>query len=212
MQAQIHEIGIFAGGTNFIGDVGKMNYVGLDDPAVGLLYRWNKSTRHSWRASLTQAKISGRDHKSHSPSRQKRDYSFTNNITELAVGLEFNFLDYDLHNLNTQFTPYVYLGVAGFTYNDLAIYYGKNYRLEKNKLGVAIPMAVGVKTKFARNFTVGAEVGFRYTFTDNLDGSHPKNEKYKQLRFGNLNSNDWYVFTGITLTYTFGQNPCFCPF
>ncbi|UYW00742.1 DUF6089 family protein [Flavobacterium agricola] len=212
LHAQINEIGVFAGGTSFIGDVGKMNYVGLDEPAVGLLYRWNRSTRHAWRASLTHAKIADFDSKSNMPSRLKRGYSFHNTVTELAAGLEFNFFDYDLHSLNNQFTPYVFVGLAGFSYHELAIYYGQNYRLEKNKFSMAIPMAVGVKSKFTRNFTVGAEIGFRYTFTDNLDGSHPSNEKYQSLRFGNLNSNDWYVFTGITLTYTFGQNPCFCPF
>ena len=64
--------------------------------------------------------------------------------------------------------------------------------------------------RFFQNFVIGAEVGFRYTFTDNLDGSNPKNDNFETLRFGNLNSNDWYVFTGLTLTYTFGKNPRFC--
>jgi hypothetical protein len=36
--------------------------------------------------------------------------------------------------------------------------------------------------------------------TDNIDGSFNQN-------FGNINNNDWYVFTGATLTYTLGQNP-----
>ncbi|MDX1317352.1 MAG: DUF6089 family protein, partial [Xanthomarina gelatinilytica] len=24
--------------------------------------------------------------------------------------------------------------------------------------------------------------------------------------------NDWYMFTGVTLTYTFGRKPCYCVF
>jgi hypothetical protein len=28
----------------------------------------------------------------------------------------------------------------------------------------------------------------------------------KPLQFGNINNNDWYVFSGLTLTYTFGEN------
>jgi hypothetical protein len=47
------------------------------------------------------------------------------------------------------------------------------------------------------------ETGARYTLTDNIDGSF--NQK-----FGNINNNDWYVFTGATLTYTFGTKPCYC--
>jgi hypothetical protein len=27
------------------------------------------------------------------------------------------------------------------------------------------------------------------------------------LKFGNINNNDWYVFSGLTLTYTFGEKP-----
>jgi hypothetical protein len=46
--------------------------------------------------------------------------------------------------------------------------------------------------------------------TDNLDGSNPKNKILSPLKFGDLNSNDWYVFSGITLTYTFGNEPCYC--
>jgi hypothetical protein len=74
----------------------------------------------------------------------------------------------------------------------------------------AIPMMVGVKSNILKNFVLGIEVGARYTFTDNLDGSNPKNENLEPLKFGNINSNDWYVFTGFTLTYTFTEKPCYC--
>ena len=41
------------------------------------------------------------------------------------------------------------------------------------------------------------------------EGRHTE-ENLSALRFGNLNNNDWYVFSGITLTYTFGEKPCYC--
>jgi hypothetical protein len=47
-------------------------------------------------------------------------------------------------------------------------------------------------------------MGARYTLTDNLDGSKKK-ESLKSSQFGNINNNDWYVFSGLTLTYTFGE-------
>ncbi len=71
-------------------------------------------------------------------------------------------------------------------------------------------MILGIKSNITPNLILGAEVGVRYTFTDNLDGSNPKNEGLQTLKFGNTNSNDWYVFTGFTLTYTFGEKPCYC--
>jgi len=75
---------------------------------------------------------------------------------------------------------------------------------------LAIPMVVGVKSNVLENFVLGFEVGARYTFTDNLDGSLPKNRNFEPLKFGNINSKDWYVFTGFTLTYTFTEKPCYC--
>jgi hypothetical protein len=35
----------------------------------------------------------------------------------------------------------------------------------------------------------------------------PTNENLTYLKFGNINNNDWYVFSGLTLTYTFGEKP-----
>ncbi len=74
-------------------------------------------------------------------------------------------------------------------------------------------MTVGYKSTLGSKFVIAAEIGARYTFTDNLDGSNPSgSDEIDSLQFGNINNNDWYVFTGITLTYTFGRKPCFCTF
>ena len=54
VKAQIHEIGVFLGGSNYIGDIGPTTYVAPNNLAFGLLYKWNKSARHSWRISYTQ--------------------------------------------------------------------------------------------------------------------------------------------------------------
>jgi uncharacterized protein YchJ len=72
-------------------------------------------------------------------------------------------------------------------------------------------MVFGIKSKLTNHLVIGLETGARFTFTDNLDGSNPKNKNLEDLKFGNLNNKDWYIFTGLTLTYTFGKNPCFCP-
>ena len=73
-------------------------------------------------------------------------------------------------------------------------------------------MVLGYKQSISPNFILAAEIGARYTFSDELDGSVPDADFREQFAFGNTNSNDWYVFTGITLTYTFGKKPCYCDF
>jgi hypothetical protein len=54
--AQIHEVGVFLGGSNY-GDIGPTTYISPNRPAIGVLYKWNKSPRHSYRFSYTQSKI-----------------------------------------------------------------------------------------------------------------------------------------------------------
>jgi uncharacterized protein DUF6089 len=208
-EAQINELGVFLGGSNYIGDVGPTTYIAPKEPTFGILYKWNRSTRHSYRFSYTQAKITSNDLDSDSPSRKKRGYSFENEIKELSAGLEFNFFDFNLHESGWIATPYVHTGLSVFRYDELYVLNDET-KIDESKYSLAIPMIVGIKTRVAYNLILAAETGIRYSFTDNLDGSNPKNGKYESEKFGNLNSKDWYVFTGFTLTYTFGQNPCYC--
>jgi hypothetical protein len=42
IHAQIHEIGVFLGGSNYVGDVGSTTYIAPNEPAFGILYKWNK--------------------------------------------------------------------------------------------------------------------------------------------------------------------------
>ncbi|MFB9056202.1 DUF6089 family protein [Mariniflexile ostreae] len=209
--AQIHELGVFVGGSNLIGDVGATDYISPNQLALGGLYKWNRSPRHSWRASLMYTKLKADDSKSDDPRRIQRDYVFASRILEASAGMEFNFFDFDLHSGKNVITPYLYTG--------LSIAYHKNYYFNAgvqtaentSSLIYGIPLVLGVKTTFIDKLILGFEVGARTTFSDEIEGSVPDSESKQALyRFGNINNNDWYVFTGITLTYTFGIKPCYC--
>jgi hypothetical protein len=194
-QAQINELGVFVGGSNFIGDVGSTTYVNPNSPAIGLVYKWNKTPRHSWRFSYTQSNIVSRDANSNNSRK------FDTTIKEIGGGIEFNFFDFDINNpLERKLTPYVFTGINMGFYNGTL-----NYNIEINEKSVVLPIILGVKSNLTSNFVVGFEIGARYALTDAIDGSF-----LSVPNFGNLNNNDWYVFSGLTLTYTFGQKPCFC--
>jgi Domain of unknown function (DUF6089) len=209
INAQIHEFGVFAGGSNFIGDIGPTTFIAPNETAFGLLYKWNKSPRLSWRASFLHSIITARDSESDSGMRVERNYAFKNNIKEVSLGLEFNFFEFNLHNSERKFTPYIYSGLSVITFSQLYHIAGK-HKTDNYDYSFAIPMVVGVKTNITEHLILGLETGARYTFTDNLDGSNPKKEYLAPLKFGNTNSNDWVVFTGFTLTYTFGRKHCNC--
>lgn len=210
LRAQIYEIGVFVGGTNAISDVGDTGYIKPNDLAIGGIFKWNKSPRHSWRASFIHANISADDADSDLVNRNQRGYKFTNTVDEVTAGLEFDFFEFDTHALRRQITPYVFGGVSYFRYKTLYVENGETKSNGKRNV-FAIPMIVGVKSNITQNFVLGFEVGARFTLVDDLDGSNPEDEALASLKFGNYKNKDWYVFTGITLTYTFGNNPCFCP-
>ena len=205
-QAQIHEIGVFLGGSNYIGDVGPTTYIAPKEPAFGLLYKWNKSPRHSYRFSYTQSEITSNDLNSKETSRNQRGYRFENDLKEVSLGLEFNFFDFNLHESSTKITPYVASGLnyflAKYTLTNAKADLTVAGRTERRK-SIAIPMIVGIKSKITPSFVLALETGARYTLTDNIDGSFNQD-------FGNINNNDWYVFSGVTLTYTFGDKACYC--
>ncbi|MBA3987031.1 MAG: hypothetical protein H0X63_10765 [Flavobacteriales bacterium] len=214
LHSQTYEIGGFVGGANYIGDVGPTNYIAPNDLAVGAMFRWNRSERHSFRVSAIFASLQSDDANSDEQRRNERGYSFKNSVKEFSLGIEYTFWKFDVHSSSPQSAPYLYTGITYFNYNSLFL--ERNNEIEKygTDWEFAIPMVVGYKATVGRHMVLGFEIGARYTFTDNLDGSFPTGEKEgnPNLRFGNINSNDWYVFTGINIMFTFGRLPCYCSF
>ena len=170
MQSQNYEIGAFLGGSNFIGDVGRTQYIHPDKLAYGAFFKWNINNRIAAKASYNFTNLFAADSLSSSPGRYYRNFKVGSNIHEFGLGFEFNFFPYDLHILDTHHTPYVYAGVAYFSFKDR--YLSSSNTIEyNNNFTFAVPFAVGYKIAFANHLAVGAEVGVRYTFTDNIDGS-----------------------------------------
>src|SRR5699024_3421211 len=117
--AQTYEVGGFIGGTNYIGDIGKTQIINPNELVVGGLVKWNRSPRHSFRASINFGKIAADDLDSKDPRRQQRGYNFTNNIKEFGLGLEFTFWEYNTHSGQPIHTPYSYTGITYFLYDNL---------------------------------------------------------------------------------------------
>jgi hypothetical protein len=209
--SQINELGVFIGGSNFIGDVGSSKYISPNQLAIGGIYKWNRSPRHSYRISLIFTDLKGEDSKSDDPRRLQRGYSFSNQMIEVSTGMEFTFFDFNLHSGEKVATPYLYSGITVTNIEDSYFFFGSQISQNSSSWVLGIPMVLGFKASFMDSFILGLEVGARYTFSDNIDGSFPKDQTLQPNRFGNQNNKDWYTFTGITLTYTFGENPCYCP-
>ncbi|KPM32461.1 Inorganic polyphosphate/ATP-NAD kinase [Croceitalea dokdonensis DOKDO 023] len=208
VHAQTYEVGLFAGGANVIGDVGRTNYLLPTGPAYGGVFKWNKSKRYAYRASIIKGNVVNDDARSNLSSRVQRGFRVENSVVEYSLGMEFHFVEYNLHKLGPAFTPYLYTGVTYFRYDFNYIDALQVQDINQKDGSFAIPMTVGAKYRLSQFLILGAEIGARYTLTDNLDASNPEGSNFEQFRFGNVFSDDWYVFSGITLTYTFGRKPC----
>ena len=213
--AQTYEVGVMVGASNYVGDTGSTTFIRPADVGFGFIAKWNRSRRHSFRFSAAYIPISGNDLDGSDPLRQERGYKFENSVKEFSLGLEFTFVEWDLHEGTKQMTPYLYTGITGINYGALARTTDGDFKAFENPWTMAIPIVLGIKTNLGRHIVASFELGARYAFTDNIDGSNPEDLTDGlpiNLNFGNLNTNDWYFFNALTLTYTFGRRPCYCNF
>ncbi|MDP2087873.1 MAG: DUF6089 family protein [Flavobacteriaceae bacterium] len=204
--AQLHEVGFFVGGSNYIGDIGNEAYFNPNQLGGGILYKRNINTRIALRATYTRLKLIADDADASNIVRKNRRSRFVNTLNELSAGIEFNYFNYDLTTQSQAYTPYLLFELVAFNYSVIS---GGNssgdYEYER-KTSYAIPFGIGYKAKLFDHFAVAAEIKARYTFVDDLDYNNPK---IPSLTFGNPESNDWYVFAGISFVYSFGRPPCF---
>ncbi|KAB1157324.1 outer membrane beta-barrel protein [Tenacibaculum aiptasiae] len=207
--SQTHEIGVFLGGSNYVGDIGRTNYIYPNKLGGGLIYKYNLNPRIALRGTYTYIPVSGDDANAENPFRQNRPqgtFRFNNTINEFAVGLEFNFFDYNISDYKTTFTPYILAEIAAFNYKSpTSVNTANNTITLTNKFSYSIPVGIGIKGRLADNLAIAFEAGARVTFVDDIDFT---TDKINSLNFGG-SGNDWYMFTGFSIVYTFGRPPCY---
>jgi hypothetical protein len=202
--SQIHEVGIFLGGSTFIGDIGASNYILPNKVAGGLVYKYNLNPRIAIRGNYTVLPISGVDADSDNEFRVQRNFKFNNTLHEIAAGLEFNFFEYNVRSLGHTFTPYILAQVAAYNYKTPESIVGGNVQFTSS-FSMAIPLGIGIKGRISDHLAFAFESAVRLTFQDNLDYT---TDKITSLNFGG-NGNDFYTFTGFSLVYTFGRPACY---
>ena len=215
--AQFHEIGVFLGGSNYIGDVGTDRYLDPNELAYWLIYKWNLTDRYSFRGGVTFTTLRENEFNNNVINRFRRSYKVENSLQEFTGGIEINFKEFNLHDPKLSFTPYIFYGLSYFRYDQFYITQNvstspPNYVNYGKDREIALPLIIGFKVNPNPFFVIGFEIGARYSMTDNLDGSNPQNAFADNIEynFGNIANNDWYIFTGITISFTFGDLPCYC--
>ncbi len=182
VSAQRHELGVFAGGSYYLGDLNPSGHFEQSQPAVGLIYRYNINPRWAIRVNALFGSVEASDAVNN--KNNPRNLSFKSPITEFSVLTELNFVQFYTKSEKYRFTPYIFAGLGIFNFNPQAQYEGKWYELQPlgtEGQGVAggkslyaltnanFPFGIGIKIGLFKVVCVGLEWGMRKTFTDYLD-------------------------------------------
>jgi len=204
LNAQINEIGLFVGGSNYIGDVGSTDYINPKDLTLAVIYKWNMSPQAAIRYSFTYANFSANNAQASTNVLKNNPFNFKNTYNEFAVGIEFNFFKYNLNQFRFRHTPYVFLNIAAFSYKIPPNSIAANFKDFTKSTSISFPFGVGYKVRLAQHLGMTVETRFNYTNKDNLEG-----DQLPIANFNNPNNKDWVVITGFSLVYAFGERTCY---
>lgn len=173
--AQRVDVGFGIGISNYWGDLAPSISFNESNPTLNVFARMNLNKVWALTGQITSLKVSGTD--KNFDFNKSRNLSFTNNITEYAGLVEYNFANYGYGVLDSKLTGYIFGGLAIFKYNPQTIYDGQTVNLRDVKTedviygnySFAIPFGIGAKWIFARNLSLEANFNIRKTYTDYID-------------------------------------------
>jgi len=186
------EIGIYIGGSFYLGDLNPNGFFKDTRPAAGLVYRYNINNRFSARLNAFVGSVAGHDNQSSSASQQERNLNFKSPIDEISGQFEFNFFEYEVGNPRYNFSPYIFGGLGFFRMDPYGYIDGHwvelqplhtegqgtqfNHTPPYHLIQPCIPFGIGIKTSFSKTVCLSIEWGLRKTFTgylDDVSGAYP---------------------------------------
>ena len=186
---QHFEAGILVGGTNYLGELSSNSsqiFLKETNLAAGAFAKYNINHLLGLRLGFNYAAISGNDQNSGNRAIIERNLNFRSDIYEVSFIGEFNILGYQPYNYTATFSPYLFGGIAFFSFNPQGDLDGTLFDLQP--LGtegqtlaslpdrtpyslseIAIPFGIGFKYTLTETLNLGLEIGARKLFTDYLD-------------------------------------------
>lgn len=177
--AQDLEVGLFGGGSYYLGDVNPSGHFKGTQLAYGLLARYNIDSRWAVKLSGTRGKITG--NASSTWFLPNRNLQFESPVTDISAVAEFNFLPYFTGSKMNFITPFVYAGIGMFFFKPSSggvelqpigtegQQTGYEGRKPYSLIGFNIPFGIGVKVGISRKIGMAAFWEMHKTFSDYLD-------------------------------------------
>jgi hypothetical protein len=186
VSAQLTELGIYGGGTNFLGDVGNQSIHLPQSWVAGITLRHQFNEHYGIRFQGRLGELKNSDAMSNWVHKQERNLSFRTPIWEAAVMVEFNFFEYVTGSKKKNHSPYIFWGVGLFGFNPQAQYTdGEWYDLQPlgtegqgtqlnatgkyGLAGLSMPFGIGYRWSIGNSASFAIETGFRRTSSDYID-------------------------------------------
>ena len=213
------ELGLGLGATNYKGEVSPQYQFNNSRPALTVFYRRDISAPVTLRAGLTVGGLRANDANVRGenggvpPLQNYRQVSLKGSVTELSGVMEYNFLDYhqrqEQHRVHL--SPYLFIGLGAYyahtTVESQNTALQPDFNRSGGKFSFSVPAGVGLKLALTEHLNLGAEIGARKTFTDQLD--HLGDQDPLLV---NSHDQDWYYYNGISISYTFYKINCPVPY
>jgi len=177
--AQDIEVGLFGGGSYYLGDLNPGKHFAGTQLAYGVLARYNVDDRWAVKLGVTRGKVKG--DAANSSFLPERGLTFSSSITDISAVAEFNFFPYYTGSKRNWISPYIYAGINLFFFDPVANGIslkslgteGQNIGYEGRKpySGVSFGIPFGIGAKFSVSRRIGIQVFWEMhkTFTDYLD-------------------------------------------
>lgn len=178
--AQQFRLTTFAGTSNYDGELQNKRFT-FDQShfAAGIGVSYELSEQLYLNGAIKLGKLSADD--KNSKKNAIRNLNFSTSLTEFNLGLEYDFLNLNLHSLS----PYIFGGIALFHFNPTTldsvgnkVYLqplsteGEGFitgRKKYNLTQLSIPFGGGIKFALTPDVRIGVEIGLRKLFTDYID-------------------------------------------
>ncbi len=210
-----YEIGGGLGVTQIFGDIGgtidEHNWFGLKDIkfdetrlAFPIYGRYRLTPFYTLKVNTTLAFGHGDD----AESRNDRGRSYKTTLFEFSAQGEYYFIAEErryksaamfnrrgMLNNYMSFSGYLFLGLGGVYTHSTVTYtqdMGQFDRIKPNNFGMVVPFGVGLKYIISDRWLAGAELGYRISISDYIEG-------FSQIQ--DSKHNDVYYFLGATIGY-----------
>jgi hypothetical protein len=163
-------------------------------PAASLSYRYYTRRQQSIRFGFTYGILAGNDNLTKEPFRNNRNLHFRSDVIEASLRYEFHLYReelghvYDLRGVKgtkaQRVGLYVFGGIGAFYFEPQAQFNNAWVNLRPlgtegqglpggpqpyNNIQICIPMGVGVRKAFSKQWSMGLELQYTKTFTDYID-------------------------------------------